>query len=40
MPDAAAAAEAEQYLERKMAEKDSAGGIVECVIAGLPAGLG
>ena len=31
MPDAAAAAEAEQYLERKMAEKDSAGGIVECV---------
>ena len=39
MPDAAAA-EAEQYLERKMAEKDSAGGIVECVIAGLPAGLG
>ena len=40
MPDAAAAAEAEQYLERRMAEKDSAGGIVECVIAGLPAGLG
>ena len=40
MPDAVAAAEAEQYLERKMAEKDSAGGIVECVIAGLPAGLG
>ena len=40
MPDASAAAEAEQYLERKMAEKDSAGGIVECVIAGLPAGLG
>ncbi len=40
MPDSVAATEAEKYLEEKMEEKDSAGGIVECVISGLPAGLG
>ncbi len=40
MPDAAAAGEAERYLERLMAGNDSAGGVVECVIKGLPAGLG
>ena len=40
MPDAEAALEAEQYLEQRMALKDSAGGIVECVISGMPAGVG
>lgn len=40
MPDAVAAAEAEIFLEKKMAQKDSAGGIVECVISGLPVGIG
>lgn len=40
MPDAQAALEAEAYLERLMAEKDSSGGVVECVIEGLPAGIG
>lgn len=40
MPDAAAASEAEAFLEEKMAQKDSAGGVVECVISGLPAGVG
>lgn len=40
MPDAVAAAKAESYLERCKAEKDSAGGIVECVITGVPAGIG
>lgn len=40
MPDAVAAAEAEVFLEEKMAQKDSAGGVVECVISGLPAGIG
>ncbi len=40
MPDAAAAAEAAAFLEEKMAQKDSAGGIVECVISGVPAGIG
>ena len=40
MPDAKAAEEAEQYLEQKMAQSDSVGGVVECVIHNLPAGLG
>lgn len=40
MPDAVAAAEAEEWLERLMAQKDSAGGVVECVISGVPAGVG
>ena len=40
MPDARAALEAEAYLERLMAEKDSSGGVGECVIEGLPAGIG
>lgn len=40
MPDAEAAKRAEEYLERRMEEQDSAGGVVECVIAGMPAGVG
>lgn len=40
MPDSQAALEAEAYLERLIAEGDSAGGVVECVIDGLPAGVG
>lgn len=40
MPDAVAAAEAEEWLERLMAQQDSAGGVVECVIDGIPAGIG
>lgn len=40
MPDAAAAAAAESWLESLMAEMDSAGGVVECVITGVPAGVG
>lgn len=40
MPDQEAAREAEQFLEEKMAQKNSAGGIVECVISGVPAGVG
>ena len=40
MPDALAAAEAEAYLEQLMEKQDSAGGIVECVITGVPAGIG
>ena len=40
MPDAEAALEAEKYLEDMMAQMDSAGGVVECVIHNLPAGIG
>ena len=37
MPDAQAAAQAEEYLQEKMKELDSCGGIVECVITGFAA---
>ncbi len=40
MPDAIAAKEAASYLETCMEKKDSCGGIVECVVTGLPTGLG
>lgn len=40
MPDAAAAAQAQEYLNQCMADRDSSGGIVECVITGMPAGIG
>ncbi len=40
MPDAKAAAEAGAYLETCMQNQDSAGGVVECKINGVPAGLG
>lgn len=40
MPDAKAALKAEAYLEDMMAQSDSCGGVVECVIRGVPAGVG
>jgi len=40
MPDAGAAARAAAYLEECRREGDSAGGVAECIIRGLPAGLG
>ena len=40
MPDRKAALEAEAYLEEAMARKDSVGGVAECVITGLPPGVG
>jgi len=40
MPDAEAAKEAALYLDQCREEKDSAGGIIECVITGVPAGVG
>lgn len=40
MPDKAAAHSAALYLESCMEQQDSAGGIIECIIDGVPAGLG
>ena len=40
MPDARAAEEAAAYLKTCMEEEDSSGGVIECVVRGLPAGLG
>lgn len=40
MPDAVAAQKAEQYLQTMIEQKNSAGGIVECVVSHLPTGLG
>ena len=40
MPDARAAAQAEARLEELMVGKDSCGGVVECIIRGMPAGAG
>ena len=40
MPDAQAAKEAECYLEKMMEQKDSVGGVIQCEIDGLPAGIG
>ena len=40
MPDREAEEQVQAYLNRCMEEKDSAGGIVECVITGMPQGIG
>jgi len=40
MPDAVAAKDAEAYLEKLLAEKNSSGGVIYCEVDGLPVGLG
>lgn len=40
MPDLKASERAEEFLETQMKNHDSAGGIIECVITGVPAGIG
>ena len=40
MPDTNASAQAEAYLTDCMKNYDSAGGVIECIINGVPAGLG
>jgi len=40
MPDAEAEKRAQDYLNTRIQELDSAGGVIECRIEGLPAGLG
>lgn len=40
MPDVSASVRAESYLADCMRSYDSAGGVIECIIKGVPAGLG
>lgn len=40
MPDYEASRKAEEYLDQCMSSKDSAGGVIECRITGVPAGIG
>lgn len=40
MPDYETSVQAEQYLKKCMLEKDSSGGVIECRIDGMPAGIG
>ena len=40
MPDADISSKAESYLQDCMKKQDSAGGIIECVVTGMPAGIG
>lgn len=40
MPDAEAAENARNYLDACMAELNSSGGVVECIVSGMPAGIG
>lgn len=40
MPDASAAEKASAYLENCMKEGNSSGGCIECIITGMPAGIG
>ncbi|MGN1205420.1 MAG: chorismate synthase [Eubacterium sp.] len=40
MPDLEASARAEEFLEQQMQQKNSAGGVIECVVKGMPAGIG
>ena len=40
MPDPEVSAQAEEYLASLMEEGDSAGGVIECIVTGVPAGVG
>ena len=40
MPDSVAASQAQAYLEECLKNRNSAGGVAECIITGVPVGLG
>ena len=40
MPDAEAALKAGEYVKEMMSNRDSAGGVAECIVTGMPVGIG
>ncbi|MDF2484904.1 MAG: aroC [Herbinix sp.] len=40
MPDMEASAKAEAYIQEQMEDHNSVGGVIECVVTGVPAGIG
>lgn len=40
MPDPDASARTEEFLSQQMEDHNSAGGIIECIVTGMPAGIG
>ncbi|BCN31982.1 chorismate synthase [Anaeromicropila herbilytica] len=40
MPDLEASLKAEDFLQEQMLKKDSVGGIIECIVTGMPVGVG
>lgn len=40
MPDLDASERAEEFLQKQMEDHNSAGGVIECIVTGMPAGIG